>query len=66
MKVSKLKRLGMFFNRWRFESKTARIKSRRNKDIIKLRRKGLTYRAIGEKYGISAQRVFEIIKNNKE
>ena len=36
-------------------------KTERNKDICALRRDGLSYRMIGEKYGISITRVRQII-----
>lgn len=64
--MTKLQRLSIFFKLWRAECKSKKTTlSSRDKDIIKLRRRGLTYREIGEKYGISKQRVFEIVNKNK-
>jgi len=39
---------------------------KRNKKIISLREKGWTYKKLAQKYGISKQRIFAIVSQNKE
>jgi Mor family transcriptional regulator len=39
---------------------------KRNRTILKLREKGWTYKKLTEKYGISRQRIFAIISQERE
>lgn len=41
-------------------------KQRRDEEIVRLRNQGMTYKAIGDKFGITKQAVWFIVKEHKE
>lgn len=41
-------------------------KQKRDEEIVKLRSQGMTYQAIGEKYGLTKQAVFFIVKEREK
>ena len=51
------------FSPWtRKSNRRSRAQEERNRDIIRLVRLGLTYREIGEQYGVSRQRAQQIVR----
>lgn len=50
----------------KYKDKLKKLQSEKNKEIIQLRKKGLTLEQIGDRFGISKQAVGKIIKQNSE